>query len=73
MNLKRNKKIETLFQEIITLMLTIVDLKHEVRRTNSKLEGMDKYVCMLDSRLDNLDSILSIGTHATTKLKELDI
>ena len=53
-------------------MLTINDLKQEVGRLNSELEGMTKYMRMLIYGYDKLDDILSMGKLAKNK-KNLDI
>lgn len=49
-------------------MLTIVELKKEFGRLKYELEEMTKYVCMLKYVTNNLDSILSVGKYATTKI-----
>lgn len=41
-------------------MLTIIKLKQEVWWLNSELGGMIKSACMLNSRADKLDEILSM-------------
>lgn len=41
-------------------MLTIIKLNEEVGHLNSELARISKFVCMLNSIVDNLDVILSI-------------
>lgn len=69
---KHKKRIETLFQDKTRLMLTITELKQEVRHLNYKLEGLTKYVCVLSFGVDNIDTILSVGK-PTKNMKYLDI
>lgn len=65
---KQKERIETLTQYKTKLMLISVGLKKEFGRLKYELEEMTKYVCMLKSVTNSLDSILSIGKYATTKI-----
>lgn len=51
-------KIEVLLHDKACLMTTITYLKEEIEHLNSKLEGMTKYVRMVNSRTENLKEIL---------------
>lgn len=53
-------------------MLTIYELKREVGHLNSKIDGIIKYTCMLNSGAENLDTILGMGK-LSKDIKELDI
>lgn len=41
-------------------MLTITELKKEAGNLNYGLDGMNKYMCMLNYGTDNLDVLLSM-------------
>lgn len=56
----QKEKFEVLFQDKACLMTTISDLNEEVHYLNSKLEGMTKFVCMLNYGSETLDEILGV-------------
>lgn len=47
---RKKEKIEVLLQDKTRLTTTVSELKEEVEHINSKLEGVTKFVCMLNSR-----------------------
>lgn len=58
---KQKEIIASLLQDKTHLMLTISELKEEVVHFNSKLDGITKFVRMLNSRTESLSEILGVG------------
>lgn len=57
---KKKDRIKVLLQNKTRLMLTISKLNEEINHLNSKLEGKMKFICMLNSRTENLVEILCV-------------
>lgn len=60
-----------MLQDKKNLTTTISELKEEVYHLNSKLEGMKKFVCMLNFGYKTLDEILGIGK-TTRDMKRIE-
>lgn len=50
----QKESIEAILQDKTYLMLTIFELKKEVRHLNYEIDGMKKFICMLNSEAENL-------------------
>lgn len=58
---KYREEICVLLQDKANVTITLSELKKEVNQLISKLEGIDKYMCMLNYGYKTLDEILGIA------------